>query len=205
MRHVQPTRKEARMAAPKWCTHSSLVQGIALGACIGVTLMSGACHHNIEVRTVSAPGVSFAGRTTFRILTPRYRGTTPLAANDPMVENSITYQALREEIRRALEAKGYRYMPQGASLDIAYYATTQPVVDYRTWDYGYTWRGIPLTTTEVVQYEQGTVVIDVIDPTTHQLLWRGQGAAPVDRDPNKYIDVLRRAVDAIVDKLPPAS
>jgi hypothetical protein len=193
------------MAAPTRCSRPQLVRRIALSACIGAALMSSACHHNIDVKTVTAPGVSFAGRTTFRILTPQYRGTNPLAANDPMVENSITYAALRDEIRRALEAKGYRYSPEGAALDVAYYATTQPVVDFRTWDYGYTWRGFPLTTTEVVQYEQGSVIIDVIDPATHQLLWRGQGAAPLDSDPNKYINTLRKAVDAVVAKFPNAS
>ena len=192
------------MAAPTWFTRPQLLRRVALSACIGVAFMSSACHHNIEVRTVTAPGASFAGRTTFRILTPRYRGTTPLAANDPMVENSITYQALRDEIRRAFEAKGYRYTPQGASLDVAFYATTRPVVDYRTWDYGYTWTGIPIVATEVVQYEQGSVIIDVIDPTTHQLLWRGQAAAPLDGDPNKYINTLRKAVDETVEKFPPA-
>jgi hypothetical protein len=195
---------EARMRSSTWRIPFPY-RSITLGAWLGAALISSACHHNIDVKTVSAPGVSFAGRTTFRILTPRYSGTSPLAANDPMVENSITYQALRDEVRRAFEAKGYRYSPQGASLDVAYYATTRPVVDFRTWDYGYTWRGVPLTATEVVQYEQGSVVIDVIDPATHQLLWRGQAAAPVDSDPNKYIGTLRKAVDAVVDKFPPAS
>jgi hypothetical protein len=164
---------------------------------------SSACHHNIEVRTVTAPGVSFVGRSTFRILTPRYRGTVALASIDPMVENSITYEALRDEIRRAFESKGYAYSPQRADLDIAFYATAQPVVDFRTWDYGYTWDGFPLYTTQVVEYEKGSVIIDVSDPVTHRLMWRGQGSAPIDSDPNKYINTLRKAVDAIVDKFPP--
>jgi hypothetical protein len=184
-------------------THHHLPRCIALTACIVIALVASACHHNIEVKTVTAPGVSFAGRSTFRIPTPRYRGTNPLAANDPMVENSITYEALRDEIRRAFEAKGYTYSPQRAELDVAFYATTQPVIDFRTWDYGYTWSGFPLTSTEVVQYERGSVIIDVIDPTTHRLMWRGEGAAAVDSDPNKYVNTLRKAVDAIVDKFPP--
>jgi hypothetical protein len=183
-------------------THHHLPRCIALTACIGVALVSSACHQSIQVRTETAPGVSFAGRSTFRILTPRYRGTIALAANDPMVENSITYQALRGEIRRAFESKGYVYSPQSADLDIAFYATAQPAVDFRTWDYGYTWRGYPLTSTEVVQYEKGSVIIDVIDPGTHQLMWRGQGSAPIDSDPNKYIKTLTSAVDAVVAKFP---
>src|ERR1700682_5274878 len=109
-----PTRKEVRMKSTTRRTHHHLPRCIALTACIGVALVSSACHQSIQVRTETAPGVSFAGRSTFRILTPRYRGTIALAANDPMVENSITYQALRDEIRRAFESKGYVYSPQSA-------------------------------------------------------------------------------------------
>jgi hypothetical protein len=158
------------------------------------------------VRTITAPDANFVGRTTFRILdVPRYRGATPLPSNDPMLVNSITYQAIRDEIRRAFESRGYRYSPQQASLDVAYYATAAPVLDIRTWDYGYDWRGFPIPVTEVYQYEQGTVIIDVIDPVTHKLMWRGQGSAPVSSDPNKYIDELRHAVHEIVEKFPPAT
>jgi hypothetical protein len=48
-------------------------------------------------------------------------------------------------------------------------------------------------------------IIDVIDPVTHKLLWRGQGVAAVDSDPNKFARELRQAVDAIVAKFPPRS
>jgi hypothetical protein len=179
---------------------------VGVAICTGILLATSACIHHVDVRTVTAPDANFVGRTTFRILdAPRYRGSTSLAANDPMLVNSITYQAIRDEIRRAFESRGYRYAPQGASLDVAYYATAAPVLDVRTWDYGYTWRGFPLQTTEVYQYEQGTVIIDVIDPATHRLLWRGQGRAPVSTDPNKYVDELKHAVHEIVEKFPPAS
>jgi hypothetical protein len=173
---------------------------------MGILLAATACRHHVDVRTITAPDANFVGRTTFRILdVPRYRGATPLPSNDPMLVNSITYQAIRDEIRRAFESRGYRYSPQQASLDVAYYATAAPVLDIRTWDYGYDWRGFPIPVTEVYQYEQGTVIIDVIDPVTHKLMWRGQGSAPVSSDPNKYIDELRHAVHEIVEKFPPAT
>ena len=47
--------------------------------------------------------------------------------------------------------------------------------------------------------------VDVIDPATHKLLWRGQAVAAVDTDPNKFARELRKAVDAIVAKFPPRS
>jgi hypothetical protein len=194
---------EVRMPAPLGTRRPS--PRLVVIICFALALAAGACHQNIEVRTVTAPGASFVGRHTFRILTPRYTGTAALASNDPMLVNSITNQALRDEIRRDFESRGYVYAPDRADLDVAFYALARPVTDIRTFDYGYTWRGFPRQAVDVVQYEQGTVIIDVIDPATRQLMWRGQGSAPVSSDPNKYTDVLGKAVQAIVDKFPPAS
>jgi hypothetical protein len=184
----------------------SLIRRALFIACVGTLMAASGCSRNIQVRTVAAPGANFAGRRTFRMLpAPQYRGTTPLAANDPMLVNSITYRALRDEIRRAFESRGYRFSPTSADLDIAAYATAGRKLDIRTFDYGIDWRGFPRQYVDVYEYEQGTVIIDVIDPTTHQLLWRGQGVAAVSEDPNKFIAELRKAVDAIVAKFPPAS
>jgi hypothetical protein len=178
----------------------------SLGLSIVLALSVTACGHNIEVRTIAAPDATFSGRSTFFIMpTPTPGGGAPLAANDPMLENSITYQAIRDEIRKAFEARGYVYAPGRADLAIAYYATAAPVLDVRTFDYGYDWRGFPRQYVDVVQYTQGTVIIDVIDPATRKLLWRGEGSAPVSTDPNKYIGELRKAVDAIVAKFPARS
>jgi hypothetical protein len=167
-------------------------------------LASTACHGgNVQVNTLAAPNAQFSGRSTFRILPmPTARGVT-LSPQDPMLQNSITYQAMREELRQALEGRGYTPATGGAAdLDVAYYATAQPKLDVQTWNYGYTWRGFPRRAVDVTQYEQGTVLVDVIDPHTHELLWRGQGVAPVSTNPTKYSDELRHAVDAIVKKFP---
>jgi hypothetical protein len=161
---------------------------------------------DIEVRTVTAPDASFAGRSTFTILpTPAPRAGTSLGANDPMLENSITFQAIHDEIRRAFESRGYTYSPTNPDLAIAYYATAAPVLDVRTFNYGYDWFGFPRQVVDVVQYTQGTVIIDVIDPRTRKLLWRGSAVAAVDTDPDKYIKELRRAVDKIVARFPARS
>ena len=173
----------------------------AISVAIGLGCRSG----NVEVRTMAAPNAQLAGRTTFRILrVPAPRDGATLGANDPMLDNSITNRALRDEIRSAFEARGYRFQPEGADFDVAYYASAAPVLDVRTFDYGYTWRGFPRQYTEVEQYEQGTVIIDVVDPITHELLWRGQGVARVDPDPDKYVKEIRKTVDAIVKKFPAA-
>ena len=144
---------------------------------VASALLLTACASSIQVRTATAPNFSLTGRSTFRILqVPRRAGGPPLSPDDPMLANSITNQALDQDIRRSLERRGYRPAKRGAAadFDIAAYAAAREALDIQTYNYGYTWRGWPRQYTEVTPYKRGTVVIDIIDPATHQLLWRGQ-------------------------------
>jgi uncharacterized protein DUF4136 len=176
--------------------------------CLGVAILLVACGGNVQVRTQAAPDASFAGRSTFRFLPmPRTSaGALPGDIIDPMVDNSITNRALRDEIRSGLESRGYRAATDGtADLEVAFYASATQALDIRTYDYGYTWRRWPREYTEVTPYERGTVIVDIVDPSTHELLWRGQGVAAVSSDPNKFADAARKEVDAILKKFPAAT
>jgi hypothetical protein len=167
----------------------------ALGGCGGV-----------QVRTLVAPDANFKGRTTFHLLNAKQRAARQSAPsetpNDPMLVNSITYRRVRAALRSALENRGYQYAEEGASLDVAYYATTRQKLDVQNWDYGYRWRRFPRERTEVTEYTEGTVIVDVVDPSTHSLLWRGQGRASVSDDPDEYAKQLEDAISAIVAKFP---
>jgi hypothetical protein len=167
-----------------------------------VMLVYAACNP-VRVRTVVAPGADISSRPTFRLLPPpKLARNVQLKSNDPMLVNSITYRRIRDAIRSALEKRGYQYSEDAAAMDVAYYATAQDKLDIRTWDYGYGWRRFPREYTEVYQYKQGTVIIDVVDPATHELLWRGEGSAAVSDDPDKYAQELEKAVNAILAKFP---
>jgi hypothetical protein len=51
---------------------------------------------------------------------------------------------------------------------------------------------------------RGTVIVDVVDPRTKELLWRGVGKAPVSDDESKFERDLATTVTAILAKFPPA-
>lgn len=166
-----------------------------------------ACATNPTVHTVAAPGFSVAGKSTFRILpVPTPPEGVTLGENDPMLVNSISNRALRSDISDALMARGYRPAAAGtqADFEVAAYATANQALDIHTYDYGYTWSGWPREYTEVETYEKGTVIIDLVDPSTHQLLWRGQGVAAVSDDPDEFMEDMAKVVDAVLKKLPPA-
>lgn len=161
---------------------------------------------NVQVRTQSAPGFATTGRSTFRILPVPARGDgVTLQSNDPMLANSITNHQLRQDVRQALESRGYRPADgERADLDVAIYAAANQALDIRSYNYGYTWRGWPREYTTVTPYEKGTVIVDLVDPSSRQLLWRGQGVAQVSENPNKYANELGKVVDKIAKKLPEA-
>jgi hypothetical protein len=54
----------------------------------------------------------------------------------------------------------------------------------------------------VTEYEEGTVIIDVLDGAGKQLLWRGVGKSEVPDDPNDYAKALNRSVSAILRQYP---
>jgi hypothetical protein len=183
-------------------------------AAAALLLGTAACAPPVEVRTAAEPDANLATRHTFVVMpTPARRGGGTPSGSDPMLVNSINNRALRDDLTQAFERRGYAPASGGADFAVAYYASTQDKLDVTYWDYGYPfwphgWRGHgsgyrgPVA--QVTEYDQGTVIVDVIDPTTKQLLWRGQGEARVSNDAAKYRKDLARAVTAIVEKFPQA-
>ena len=154
----------------------------------------GACAGGISVRTALSPDASLHGLHTFRVLPtpkPKIAGAVS-STNDPMLVNSISNRALRTDLAQGFERRGYVADDNNPDFAVAYYASTKQQLDVTSWDYGYAWRphwwrgwgprwgveGGPIVT----QYTEGTVIVDVIDPKTKDLLWRGQGVAAVSDD-----------------------
>ena len=169
-------------------------------------LLVGAACNRVQVRTLTAPDADISSRPTFRLMSaPRRTRNVQLSSNDPLLVNSITYRRIRDAIRSALEKRGYQYSEDTAAMAIAYYATAQPKLDIRNFNYGYSWRRFPRERTEVYEYEEGTVIVDAVDPATREMLWRGEGRAAVSDDPEKYSQQLEKAVAEIIAKFPERS
>lgn len=191
-----------------------------------VTLVAvGACAPGISVRTALSPDASLHGLRTFRVLPtpkPKIAGAVS-STNDPMLVNSISNRALRTDLAQEFAGLGYVASDSNPDFCVAYYASTNQKLDVTYWDYGYAWRphwwggwgrrwgrgwggdwgfqNAPVVT----QYTEGTVIVDVFDPKTKDLLWRGQGVASVSDNEQQYEQELKKTVEAIVDKFPAAA
>jgi len=124
-----------------------------------------------------------------------------------MLVNSVSNRALRNDLVQGFEGRGYVERDTDPDFNVAYYASAKEKLDVTYWDYGYTWRPRwwrgwgPANVTE---YTEGGVIVDVIDPTTKQLLWRGRGVAAVSDDEPRYETDLKKTVMAVLAKFPSA-
>jgi hypothetical protein len=182
-------------------------------AASGLLLMLGAAcgRATYDVHTMVAPEAALAQLHSFRLLPvpPRRDGRGPVGAYDPMVSNSITNAALRDAIATALVARGYVIDETQPDFEVAVYASAHEELDVTLWDYGYPhWpvqRGGRLPGDRVETYTAGTVVVDMIDPPTRELWWRGSGTARMTEDPDEDMKELRKVAREIVRRFPPAS
>jgi hypothetical protein len=63
-----------------------------------------------------------------------------------------------------------------------------------------------MTTTEVYEYEEGTLILDFIDGTSENLVWRGTGQKALDdtpAPPEEQERRLRSVVAQILAQFPP--
>jgi hypothetical protein len=206
---------------------------VLLGALIGTGVIGCSSGGGVQVRTSVDPNADLAALRTFYVLTPptRSANAAPLAANDPMLDNSITNTALRGDLAQGLEGRGYAAAPrQAADFLVAYYAGTSQKLDTTYWGrqidpgWRYSYRGRrewawpyagaayygPMNPwaggrASITSTTEGKVIVDITDPRTNELVWRGQGVEPVSNDPVKYNNALQGVVTAILARFPQAT
>ena len=105
--------------------------------------------------------------------------------------------------------------PFEGDFGVGYRGSIQEKIDVQTIDryygygpgwgqYGPGYGGIA-TETYVDQYDEGTLIIDVVDNRSRKLVWRGSTSARVreDETPAKRTERTQAAVDAILAEFPP--
>lgn len=160
---------------------------------------------------MAAPDAGVTALHTFQMLPgpARRDGQAATDADDPMISNSIANRAIREQIVKAFEGRGYTRVERNADFAVAFYATAREKLDVNTWDYGYPFDPgaprYPRPGDRVTTFTEGSVIIDVIKPVTRNLLWRGEGRAALSNDPNENVAQLSKAANAIIAKFPHAT
>jgi hypothetical protein len=131
-------------------------------------------------------------------------------SRDPLADNSIWANDIRGELRNDLRAQGLVEATNGRQPDfyVAYYVGLKERYDINSVPYGLPvfhrgfrtgWWGWPRGyDVWAVPYTESTVIVDVLDAHTNQLVWRGYDADTLNTGkPEKSLD---KAVDTVMAK-----
>ncbi|MBK3868353.1 DUF4136 domain-containing protein [Pseudomonas stutzeri] len=135
--------------------------------------------------------------------------------DDPRIQSDLTEQRIRDAIAAQLDQRGLRPAAEGAATDLrvqAWYIVDQRTQQYTTtsgaWGnpwYGY-WGGPMFTDTRTVDYQVGTLQIDLYDAADGKLVWRGS-AEQVLRSPQaspaERAEAAREMVSRVLSQYPP--
>lgn len=159
---------------------------------LGVLFTACACAQKIQIESDAA--VDFTQFKTFAIREQRLNSANP-ALNSELVKKQIN-----ADIQKALQAKGLTFVAEGKSdLNVRYTLGSARKTELDAYPAG--WRGWG-TRVVRVPYTEGTLVIDLRDPNTRSLVWRG--IASVDKsDASKIEGKLDDMVKKSFDKYPP--
>ena len=135
---------------------------------------------------------------------PWYGDPPPPPANDPRHMGSVTQRAIAEQIREDFAGRGYRHLESDGDVDVAVYASSEKELNISGYTHDYNWKNLPKLRTKT-EYPKGTVIVDVLAPKTHELLWRGETVAPVStRRRTSTRRICAHAVNRVVAKYPKA-
>lgn len=163
-----------------------------------------------QVRVMAAPHARIGGLRSFHVL------PTPVRADraqrrgsyDPMAVHSRANRALWDAVQRGFVDRGFvdsEWMPD---FVVAIYASIDEQLDLDAWPYGYThaprWWSLGRLDDSPTLFPAGTVLVDVVDPETLDVLWRGAGSATITADPLENTREVLAVATTIIQRFPRA-
>lgn len=119
-----------------------------------------------------------------------------------------TNQLMDQNIKRAIDSqlalKGLQPVQSGGDLQVAYQAAIDQEKQFDGFGSGPRWYGMQRVSTSTI--EIGKLVVNMFDPNSKQLVWRGAAAKTLDikSDPDKNYANLQKAVAKMFKNYPPS-
>jgi len=167
---------------------------------IGMILFTGTASAQ-QVKTDYDRGANFAQYKTY--------SWQHVKTKDPLDVDRI-----KNAVNAALAAKGWTQANSGGDVSIVAMEITRNQQTLNTFydDFGggWGWRrfgggGFGEATTTTDTYTVGTVVVDLFDTKTKQLIWRGTSSDTLSNNADKNIKNLDKGVDKMFKHFPPGS
>lgn len=171
--------------------------GLAL---MGVILLTGAVSAH-QVKTDYDRNANFAQYKTY-------------SWEQVKTKDALDVDRIKAAVNAALATKGWTQVEFGGDVSIVAVEITRDQQTLNTFydgfGGGWGWRrfgggGFGEATTTTETYKVGTVVVDLFDSKTKQLIWRGASSDTLSNNSDKNIKNLDKGVEKMFKKFPPGS
>lgn len=183
---------------------------ISIVPVLAALLMLAACSSALRIDTLHAPDLDLSGYSSFAFVEP--------LGTDRGGYASLISQQLKFSIRREMELQGFEFVDHTEQADLLVNAFThlderirtrqvsEPFMGptYLNYRYGsYTaWPGYSVRT-ELQEYTEGTLTIDLIDSATKVMVWEGNARNQISEKTRRdAAEALDQAVAGIFAQFP---
>lgn len=169
---------------------------------------------DIKVNTGAVPGATFAKSGTYAWLPE-----PPVIHAGPVIDRTALDKRVRTAVDAEMPRRGFTLDTTGTpTYFVGYHAALQSSLDSKTldekygygatyaWGYGSDGRwGFGPDRQVQSSYSQGSLILDVVNPQTKKLVWRGSAEGPVvlDATPEERQKRVNDAVKGILAQFPP--
>jgi hypothetical protein len=126
---------------------------------------------------------------------------TQAPPRDAVGSNQIWDRDIRYDIQQQMTADGFAMASNGQTPDfqVAYHmAAMEGFYGYPGWGWGWGWRHWGWGPAWAVPFERSTLVVDIVDTRSNQLVWRGYDNRTIDF--NKSDKTIAQSVDKLVGR-----
>jgi hypothetical protein len=171
----------------------------AMFALIGIIVFFAGTASAQQVKTDYDRGANFAQYKTY--------SWEHVKTKDPLDVDRI-----KSAVNAALATKGWTQVDSGGDVSVVAMEVTSTQQTLNTFydglGGGWGWRrfggGFGEATTTTDTYKVGTVVVDLFDTKTKELIWRGSSSGTLSNNSDKNIKNLDKGVDKMFKHFPPA-
>ena len=127
---------------------------------------------------------------------------------DPRIDNDLIDSRIHAAVNDELQSKGFSEA-ENPDFRVTYHVVLQRKLDVQSfpvaYGYGLGRVGAMSTDVRVSEYETGTLLLDVVDSASNELVWRGSAEARIDpnRTPQERTKLIREAVHEMLERFPP--
>ena len=126
--------------------------------------------------------------------------------------NDLSERRVLTEFDEAIAAKGWKKVADNADVQVVLHGATQTKRNASTFysgmggygAYGYGgWGGMGSASTVVNEYKVGMLVVDIFDPKTKTLIFRGTAEDEISDNPDKNVKRIEKASTKMFKDFPP--